>query len=98
MIGNELGKKWDFSADPCSKTAGWLVPASTKAFAIAEDELGRMVYYNHSEKMLYVLADGTLYRIDLDRNEQEILAENLTEDQYCASDDGHLIFMQRCWC
>ena len=64
---------------------------STKAFAIAEDELGRMVYYNHSEKMLYVLADGTLYRIDLDRNEQEILAENLTEDQYCASDDGHLM-------
>nr|XP_029120078.1 probable LRR receptor-like serine/threonine-protein kinase At1g53440 isoform X2 [Elaeis guineensis] len=33
LVGNKLGKKWDFSADPCSKTAGWLVPASTKAFA-----------------------------------------------------------------
>ena len=61
---------------------------STKSFAIAEDELGKMVYYNHSEKMLYVLAEGTLYRIDLDRNEQEVLAGNLTEDQYTVSDDG----------
>lgn len=67
---------------------------STKSFAIAEDELGKMVYYNHSEKMLYVLAEGTLYQIDLDRNEQETLAENLTEDQYTVSDDGRLMAYQ----
>ena len=67
---------------------------STKSFAIAEDELGKMVYYNHSEKMLYVLAKGTLYQIDLDRNEQETLAENLTEDQYTVSDDGRLMAYQ----
>lgn len=67
---------------------------STKSFAIAEDELGKMVYYNHSEKMLYVLAEGTLYRIDLDRNEQEILAGNLTEDQYTVSDDGRQMAYQ----
>ena len=67
---------------------------STKSFAIAEDVLGKMVYYNHSEKMLYVLAEGTLYQIDLDRNEQETLAENLTEDQYTVSDDGRLMAYQ----
>ena len=67
---------------------------STKSFAIAEDELGKMVYYNHSEKMLYVLAEGTLYRIDLDRNEQEVLAGNLTEDQYTVSDDGRQMAYQ----
>ena len=67
---------------------------STKSFAIAEDELGKMVYYNHSEKMLYVLAEGTLYRIDLDRNEQEVLAGNLTEDQYTLSDDGRQMAYQ----
>ena len=67
---------------------------STKSFAIAEDELGKMVYHNHSEKMLYVLAEGTLYQIDLDRNEQETLAENLTEDQYTVSDDGRLMAYQ----
>ena len=30
---------------------------STKSFAIAEDELGKMVYYNHAQELLYVLAD-----------------------------------------
>lgn len=67
---------------------------STKSFAIAEDELGKMVYYNHGEKMLYVLAEGTLYQIDLDKNKQETLAENLTEDQYTVSDDGRLMAYQ----
>lgn len=67
---------------------------STKSFAIAEDELGKMVYYNHSEKMLYVLAEGTLYQIDLDKNKQETLAESLTEEQYTVSDDGRLMAYQ----
>lgn len=62
---------------------------STKSYAIAADELGKMVYYNHSQSMLYVLADGTLYQIDLDKDEQTVLAEGLSEDQYAVSDDGH---------
>lgn len=64
---------------------------STKSFAIAEDELGKMVYYEHEEEMLYVLADGTLYQIDLDKDSQTVLAENLLEEQYAVSDDGHLM-------
>nr|WP_294494690.1 C39 family peptidase [uncultured Mediterraneibacter sp.] len=62
---------------------------STKSYAIAAEELGRMVYYNHSEEVLHVLADGTLYQIDLDSDEQTVLAEDLTEDEYAVSDDGH---------
>lgn len=64
---------------------------SKKSFAIAEDELGKMVYYNHKQLMLYVLAEGTLYQIDLDKDKQTILAENLEEDEYAVSDDGHLM-------
>lgn len=64
---------------------------STKSFAIAQDELGKMVYYEHGEEMLYVLADGTLYEIDLDKDNQTVLAENLLEEQYAVSDDGHLM-------
>ena len=62
---------------------------STKSYAIAADELGKMVYYNHAESMLYVLADGTLYQINLEKDEQTVLAEGLTEEQYAVSDDGH---------
>lgn len=67
---------------------------STKAFAIAEDELGKMVYFNQSQQMLYVLAGGTLYQINMDKNVQETLAENLEEGQYVVSEDGHLMAYQ----
>ena len=67
---------------------------STKSFAIAEDELGKMVYYNHDQERVYVLASGTLYQVDLERDEQTVLAENLEEGQYAVSDDGHLTAYQ----
>lgn len=67
---------------------------STKAFAIAEDELGKMVYYNQENQLLYVLAGGALYQVNLKNNDQEILAENLEEGQYVVSEDGHLMAYQ----
>jgi hypothetical protein len=67
---------------------------SNKSFAIAEDELGKMVYYSHDRNMLYVLAGGTLYQVDLEKDKQEKLAENLEDGQYAASDDGHLLAYQ----
>lgn len=67
---------------------------STKSFAIAEDELGKMVYYNHGTEMLYVLAAGTLYQVDLDKDEQTVLAEDLEDGQYAVSEDGHLMAYQ----
>lgn len=67
---------------------------STKSFAIAEDELGKMVYYNHSEEMIYVLAAGTLYQVDLNGDKQNVLADNLKEGQYAVSGDGHLVAYQ----
>lgn len=67
---------------------------STKSFAIAEDELGKMVYYNNDTAMLYVLTDGTLYQIQVDEEKQDVLAEGLTEGQYAVSADGHLMAYQ----
>lgn len=67
---------------------------STKAFAIAEDELGKMVYYNQEQQLLYVLAGGTLYQVDLEHGKQETLAADLDEGQYVVSDDGHLMAFQ----
>lgn len=67
---------------------------SAKSFAIAEEELGKMVYYNQSTSLLHVLADGMLYRINLKEDEKKVLAENLTDDQYAVSDDGHLMVYQ----
>lgn len=67
---------------------------STKSFVIAEDELGKMVYYNQDAHLLYVLAGGVLYQVDAESGRQNVLAENLTEGQYVASEDGHLLAYQ----
>lgn len=67
---------------------------SNKSFAMAEDELGKMVYYSHERQMLYVLAGGKLYQVNLAKDKQEILAKDLKEGQYTASDDGHLLAYQ----
>lgn len=67
---------------------------SNKSFAIAEDELGKMAYYNHEREMLYVLAGGTLYQVDLLKNKQDALTKDLKEGQYTASQDGHLLAYQ----
>ena len=82
-----------FSVDTNAIEEKAFIP-STKSYAIAADELGKMVYYNHDQSMLYVLADGTLYQMDLDNDEQTTLAEGLTEEQYAVSDDGHLMAYQ----
>lgn len=56
-----------------------------------EDELGELAYYNHEANVLYLLAEGTLYKIYLKTGQQEILLENLKEGQYVSSGDGHQI-------
>lgn len=65
--------------------------ASTQSSAIAEEELGKMVYYSQDQDMLYVLNEGNLYQIDLEKDEQTVLAEDLEEGQYTLSDDGGMI-------
>lgn len=67
---------------------------STKSFAIAEEELGKMVYFSPERQLLYVLTGGVFYQIDMENNEQKVLAENLSEGQYVVSDDGRLMAYQ----
>lgn len=67
---------------------------SNKSFAIAEDELGHLVYYSSDLNLLHILTGGTLYEIDLTSNLQKKLAENLEKGQYVTSEDGHLLAYQ----
>lgn len=67
---------------------------SDKSYVIAREDLGKLVYYNQKEEMLYVMVDGTLYQVNLDNSKREVIVENLKEGQYVASDDGHLMAYQ----
>mgnify|MGYP000727279356 CR=1 FL=1 len=67
---------------------------STKSFAIAEEELGKIgVLQSGSESFVYS-GSGKFYKIDLTKDEQTVLAKNLEEGQYTVSADGHLIAYQ----
>ena len=68
--------------------------SSVKSPAVAEEELGKMVYYSQEQDVLYMLADGKLYQTELGEEEQTVLAEGLTEDQYALSEDGSRIAYQ----
>ncbi len=65
--------------------------SSTKSPSIAQEEMGEMVYYSQGSMMLYVLSHGTLYQVDLEKDDQTVLAENLEGNQYAVSEDGSML-------
>ncbi|HIW83220.1 MAG TPA: hypothetical protein H9873_02720 [Candidatus Dorea gallistercoris] len=72
--------------------------STDKSWGNAIEELGKLVYYNVDEDILYVLADQTFYEIDVKRDEQNVLAEGLADDQYVVSEDGHIVAYQSGGC
>lgn len=68
--------------------------STDKSWGTVIGELGRLVYYSVDEDRLYVLADQTLYEIDVEKGDQTVLAEELTEDRYVVSEDGHMMAYQ----
>ncbi len=67
---------------------------SSKSPAIAEEALGKLVYYRTEKSLLYILVDGSLYEIDMKLDYKGALVEGLEEGQYVVSDDGHLVAYQ----
>ena len=67
---------------------------SNKSFAIAEDDLGKLVYYSDKQNKLYVMIEGNLYRINLEDGGKKILVSGLGQGQYVASEDGDMIAYQ----
>jgi hypothetical protein len=57
-------------------------------------ELGKLVYYSVNTDMLYVLANRTLYEINVEKSRVRELADDLEEGQYVVSEDGRRIAYQ----
>lgn len=68
---------------------------SNQPYAAIEKVLGELAFYSDASNVLYVLADGTLCRIDMETFARTTLLEGLEKDQYVSSDDGHLIAYQK---
>lgn len=62
-----------------------------EAFVSYEEALQCDVYFNAKINVLYVLADGSLHEFKLDYRTQDVIAENLTVDEYKVSPEGNVI-------
>ena len=56
--------------------------------------MGEVAYYNSELSILYVLAGGNLYQMNLELDETTVLLEDLTSMPYVSSSDGHLLAYQ----
>ena len=68
--------------------------SSEQSAGHAEVELSKLVYYSVDRNILYVLVDGTLYEFDVESEKSNTVVENLDDDQYVVSEDGHLVAYQ----
>ncbi len=68
---------------------------SVQNHLVMEEELGEIAYYNAEKNVLYMLADQTLYKLDYETQVKSVLLENLSEQQYVSSNDGHLLAYQK---
>ena len=68
-----------------------LFVSSDKAYDRAQEEIGGLVYYNVANECLYTIADGVLYKMDMNKGTKKELATGLDQDRYVASEDGHLV-------
>ena len=64
--------------------------SSNKSYERVAEELGELIYYSMERDMLYILADGTFYEIDANRENIKEIVSGLSDKQYVVSDDGHL--------
>lgn len=62
--------------------------STKRSYAHAALELGQLICYSVEQDTMYVLADGTLYQIELGKGRMFELAHNLKEGQYVMSGDG----------
>lgn len=64
---------------------------SNRSAAIAEEELGEMVYYSLKRDYLYIMAGGTFYEVDVDKNWEEPVVSGLEEGQFAMSESGRWV-------
>ena len=72
-----------------------LFVSSDKAYDRALEEVDGLVYYNVENGCLYTIADDVLYKMDMNKGTKKELATGLNEDQYVASEDGHLVAYEK---
>ena len=69
--------------------------SSRNSGAIVQQRLSNLTYYNKTSNTLYAVFEGTLYRINLKTQENEVIQEHLKEGQYVFSANGKYVAYQK---
>ncbi len=71
--------------------------SSDKSYAVAADELCKLVYYNNASDNLYLLTEGNLICTTTVEGTDgaQLLAENIHDNQYVLSEDGRYLAYQK---
>lgn len=62
--------------------------STKRSYAHTVLELGKLICYSVEKDTMYILADGTLYQIEIGKGRMFELATNLKEGEYIVSEDG----------
>ena len=57
---------------------------------LAAENLGQMIYYSPKTDIINYVLDNTLYSLKPGKKKADIMLENIPENEYVISDDGHL--------
>lgn len=68
--------------------------SSDKAYAVAAEELCKLVYYNEESNSIYLMMEEQLISKSLQDQTTKVLAEEMTADRYTVSDDGRYVAYQ----
>lgn len=68
--------------------------SSDKAYAVAAEELCKLVYYNAKDDCIYLMMDEQLVSKNLLEDTTKVLAKELTQNKYTLSDDGRFVAYQ----
>lgn len=68
--------------------------ATNKSSGHVVEELKKLIYYDATDALLYVLVNGSIYEMNLNLNTENVLAENLDEHRYRIAEDSSLIAYQ----
>lgn len=68
---------------------------STESETVIRESVQDLAYYNKGQEVLYVMAEGTLLKVEMETGERTVLMEGLQKGQYVASADGKLLAYQK---
>lgn len=65
--------------------------ASSKSFAVGQEELSQGMYYSSTQNIIYVMAQNAFYEVNLTADTQSKLADSMSDDAFVITEDGKWI-------